>query len=236
MTNNKKMISAKEMTITFTRTAEFKLDFKEWYCQKKDDYHTEADALAQWGAMCSNADKQEDIEDDNQFGWSEVEDRCNELEEEYRTDAYDSEMADLIEAAEEAFGEIGVAFYRDWSCCNTCGHSEAEAEAETEAEKKNYVFYHGQDNDRLRKGDREVDLAFNFDEETKVKVLELIATMKNQLHWAGEDHTRMFLTCDDALMAKHIKSDAERQVRMEEMAKQARRDALVKELAEMDKI
>jgi hypothetical protein len=232
MTNNKKMISAKDMTITFTRTAEFKLDFKEWYLQKNDDYHTEADALAQWGAMCSNADKQEDIEDDNQFGWSEVEDRCDEIQEEYRTDAYDSEMADLIEAAEEAFGEIGVAFYRDWSCCNTCGHSEAT--------DKNYVFYHGQDNDRLRKGAREVDLAFNFDEETKVKVLELLETMKKQLHWSGEKHTRMFLTCDDSLMANHIKSDAERQVRMKEMAiadaKASRRDALVKELAEMDKI
>ena len=231
MTNNKKMISAKEMTITFTRTAEFVLDFKEWYCQKKDDYHTEADALAQWGAMCSNADKQEDIEDDNQFGWSEVEDRCNDIEEEYRTDAYDADMEEVIEKVAETFELIGVKFYRDWSCCNTCGHSEAT--------DKNYVFYHGQDNDRLRKGAREVDLAFNFDDETKAKVWEMIKVHSDWLHWSGEKHTRMFLTCDDALMAKHIKSDAERQVRMKEMTiapHQARRDALVKELAEMDKI
>jgi hypothetical protein len=92
----------------------------------------------------------------------------------------------------------------------------------------------------LRTGAREVDLAFNFDDETKAKVWEMIKVHSDWLHWSGEGHTRMFLSCDAGLMAKHMKSDAERQVRMKEMAiadeKRARRDALVKELAEMDKI
>jgi hypothetical protein len=131
----------------------------------------------------------------------------------------------------EAFKEIGVKFYRDHSCCNTCGHAEAKA--------KNYVFYHGQDNDRLRKGDRSVHLAFNFDDETKVKVLELIEKQTCDaihLHWGGEDHTKIFLTCDVEEMSEHIKEDEERQERMKKIAseKVARRVELLKQLAELD--
>jgi hypothetical protein len=141
-------------------------------------------------------------------------------------------MEKAIDDAEEAFEEIGVKFYRDHSCCNTCGHSEAR--------EQNYVFYHGQDTDRLRKGDRSVHLAFSFDEETKKKVLEMIEKQTCdaiRLHWAGEDHTKIFLTCDDDEMAAHIKSDEERQVHMKKLSeeKAARRLALIKELAELDK-
>jgi hypothetical protein len=209
ITNEKKMIDAKKMTIVFRREAEYELEFDEWYANKKDDFKTEADALCQWEAMCSNADKQEPVEDDTDFGWEQVEERCDELQSEYETSAYDTEMEYLIDSAEEAFKEIGVEFYRDWSCCNTCGHAEAT--------HKNYVFYHGQDTERLRKGDRSVHLAFQFDDETKAKVLEMIEKQTCdaiRLHWSGEDHTKIFLTCDDDLMAAHIKEDAERQVRM----------------------
>jgi hypothetical protein len=243
ITNTKKMTDAKKMTIVFRRTAEFELDFEEWFSNKKDDFKTEADALVQWEAMCSNADKQEDLDDDNEFGWDEVEERCDEIQEEYQTDAYDKEMECLIESAIDAFGEIGVSFYKDHSCCNTCGHAEAE--------DKNYVFYHGQDTDRLRKGDRSVHLAFNLDDEHKAKVLEMIEKQTCDaihLHWSGADHTKIFLTCDVDEMAAHIKEDAERQIHMakleekrkaeaelKEKEKSARRAELMKQLAELDK-
>jgi hypothetical protein len=147
-----------------------------------------------------------------------------------------TKVAGVVEEVvmEEALEEIGVKFYKDHSCCNTCGHAEAE--------DKNYVFYHGQDTDRLRKGDRSVHLAFNLDDEHKAKVLELIEKQTCdaiRLHWSGADHTKMFLTCDDDEMAAHIKDDEERQVRMAKMMKEketaARRAELMKQLAELDK-
>lgn len=234
----------KKQTIVFRRIDEFELDYAEWYSNKKDDFKTEADALCQWEAMCDGTDGKVEIENEETYGWDECEDQIDEIQNEYETTAYDEEMENVIEWAEEAFKEIGVEFYKDHSCCNTCGHAEAE--------HKNYVFYHGQDTERLRKGDRSVHLAFQFDDETKVKVLELIEKQTCdaiRLHWSGADHTKIFLTCDDDEMAKQIKEDVERQERMvkieaerkaEEIKKAeekaARRVALIKELAELDKI
>jgi pterin-4a-carbinolamine dehydratase len=186
--------------------------------------------------MCVGTDgKAVEIENEEEYGWEQVEEKIDEIQNEYETDNYDAEMETAIEWAEEAFKEIGVKFYLDHSCCNTCGHAEAE--------DKNYVFYHGQDTERLRKGDRSVHLAFNFDDETKVKVLELIEKQTCdaiRLHWSGKDDTKIFLTFDDDEMAEHIKEIAERDVRMAKMAeakaKEARRAELVKQLAELDKI
>ena len=231
-------------TIVFRRIDEFELDYAEWYYNKKDDFKTDADALAQWKAMVDGTDgKAEERENEEEFGWEQVEEQCDEIQQEYETDCYDEEMTDTIDEVFEAFEKIGVKCYKDHSCCNTCGHAEAEA--------KNYVFYHGQDTEGLRKGDRSVHLAFNFDDETKVKVLEMIEKQTCdaiRLHWAGGDHTKIFLSCDDDEMAKHIQEDIERQKRMEfleEKRKQAeirkadekaaRRVALLKELAELDK-
>jgi hypothetical protein len=232
--NPSKMTDYKKKTIVFRRIDEFELDFAEWYSNKKDDFKTEADAVEQWAAMIDGTDgKAEERENEEEYGWDQVEEQCDEIQQEYETTYYDETMREVIEKVELAFDEIGVEFYKDHSCCNTCGHAEAKA--------KNYVFYHGQDNDRLRKGDRSIHLAFQFDDETKVKVLEMIEKQTMDaiyLHWAGEDHTKIFLTCDDDEMAKHIKEDEERQVHMKKLVaeKSARRDALLKELAELDKI
>lgn len=221
----------KKQTIVFRRIDEFELDYAEWYSNKKDDFKTEADALKQWEAMCDGTDGKVEIENEETYGWDECEEKIDEVQNEYETDNYDAEMTACIESAEEAFKRIGVEFYKDHSCCNTCGHAEAE--------HKNYVFYHGQDTERLRKGDRSVHLAFNFDEETKVKVIETMNQVKG-FYWTGNDHTKIFLTCDDEEMAEHIKEMAERDVRMAKMAeakaKEARRAELVKQLAELDKI
>jgi len=219
----------KKKTIVFRRVDEFELDYAEWYSNKKDDFKTEADALEQWAAMIDGTDGKFEVENEEEYGWEQVEDKVDEIQCDYETTYYDEEMRETIEKVFETFEMIGVKCYKDHSCCNTCGHSEARAE--------NYVFYHGQDNDRLRKGDRSVHLAFSFDEETKKKVLEMIAVHKEWLHWAGEDHTKIFLTCDKDEMAAHIKSDEERQVHMKKLSeeKAARRLALIKELAELDK-
>jgi SUMO ligase MMS21 Smc5/6 complex component len=77
----------------------------------------------------------------------------------------------------------------------------------------------------------------------------MIKVHSDWLHWSGADHTKIFLTCDADEMAAHIKEDAERQVRMEMLEekrkqeeirkadeKAARREALIKELAELDKV
>lgn len=233
--SQQKMNDSRKKTIVFARSSEFELEFDEWYEMKSDDFKTEADALAQWAAMCDNADKQEPIEDDNDFGWREVEERCDELQEEYRTDAYDEKMTEVIDEMVVVFKEIGVEFLKDHSCCNTCGHAEAKP--------KNYVFYHAQDTEDLRKGGRSVHLAFHFDEETKQKVLEMIESQTCddiKLNWSGDDGTKIFLTCDDDEMAKHIKELYERDGRLKAKAaaeeKAARRAELVKQLAELDKI
>ena len=233
--NDAKMNDAKKMTIVFRRTAEFELEFSEWYENKKDEFKTEADAVEQWKQMCENTDDIVEVEDDTDFGWDEVEAECDDIQENYRTDNYDEEMMKVIDETAEAFEAIGVAFYKDHACCNTCGHAEAEDD--------NYVFYHGQNTDALRRGERFVHLAFHLDDEHRKKVLELIEKQTCdaiRLHWAGEDHTKIFLTCDDDEMAKHIKEDMERQERMKKIMeekqkeKEARRLALLKQLAELD--
>lgn len=228
--SNPKMTDPKNKTIVFRRTTEFELEFDEWYDNKKDDFKTEADALVQWSAMCDNTDKPVDVENDDEgFGWEQVEEQCDEIQDEYQTDYYDGEMTDVIEKMEETFEAIGVKFYKDHSCCMSCGHAEAE--------DKNYVFYHAQDTEHLRKGERSVHLAFNLDDEHKKKVLEMIAVHTEWLHWSGEEHTKIFLTCDADEMAKHIKDDADRQVHMKKLIaeKEARRAELIKQLAELDK-
>lgn len=230
-----KITDYKKQTIVFRRIDEFELDYAEWYSNKKDDFKTEADALKQWEAMCDGTDGKVEIENEETYGWDECEEKIDEIQNEYETDNYDAEMTACIEWAEEAFGEIGVDFHKDHSCCNTCGHAELAG--------NNYVFYHGQNTDDLRKGAREVHLAFSFCEATKPKVIELIEKQTCdaiRLHWSGKDDTKIYLTCDVELMAEHIKEIAERDVRMAKMAeakaKEARRAELVKQLAELDKI
>lgn len=234
----------KKQTIVFRRIDEFELDFAEWYSHKKSDFKTEADALKQWEAMCDGTDGKVEIENEETYGWDECEDQIDEVQNDYETTAYDEEMEKVIEWAEEAFKEIGVDFHKDHSCCNTCGHAELSG--------NNYVFYHAQDTERLRKGDRSVNLAFSFCEATKPKVIELIEKQTYdaiRLHWSGEDHTKIFLTCDDDEMAAHIKAEEKRQERMKKVVaewkaaeikkaeeKAARREALIKELAELDKV
>lgn len=228
--SNPKTTDPKMKTIVFRRTTEFELEFDEWYDNKKDDFKTEADALVQWSAMCDNTDKPVDVENDDEgFGWEQVEEQCDEIQDEYQTDYYDDEMTDVIEKMEETFEAIGVKFLKDHSCCLTCGHAEAEV--------KNYVFYHAQDTEQLRKGERSVHLAFNLDDEHKKKVLEMIAVHTEWLHWSGKEHTKIFLTCDADEMATHIKDDADRQVHMKKLIaeKEARRAELIKQLAELDK-
>jgi len=226
-----KITDYKTQTIVFRRIDEFELEWKEWYSNKKDDFKTEADALKQWEAMCDGTDGKVVIENEETYGWDECEDKIDEVQNEYETDNYDAEMTRVIEIAEEAFEGIGVDFFKDHSCCNTCGHAELAG--------NNYVFYHGQNTDDLRKGAREVHLAFSFCEATKPKVLEMIAVHSEMLHWSGKDDTKIYLTCDKELMAEHIKEIAERDVRMakaaEARAKEARRAELVKQLAELDK-
>jgi hypothetical protein len=253
--NTKKMIDAKKMTITFTRTQEFVLDYDEWYANKKDEFNTEDDALKQWRAMCDGTEGKYEGEYGD-YCWDDVQMECDEIQEEYNEMSYDDEMERVIDDMAEEFEEIGVEFLKNHSCCNTCGHSEAFS-----AGKKNYVFYHEQDNDRLRKGAREINLAFNFDDETKVKVLELVDKHYKKLHWCGEEHTKVYLTCDDDLMKEHTRTDEKRQAFLEnkkkeekekeeasmkrvmEMVKErvdkekgARREELLKQLAELDKI
>lgn len=124
-------------------------------------------------------------------------------------DNSDPEMYDVIERADKAFKEIGVRFYQDFSCCNSCSHAELETEG-----KENYVFYHEQDSESIRQGHRSIYLGFSFTQEMKPKVLEMIAENADMLQWAGNDHTKIFLTCDADEMEKQIEKDAERQERM----------------------
>jgi hypothetical protein len=222
----------------------FTLDFDEWYSHKKGDFKTEADAEKQWEAMCDNADNEITLDEWNDLDWDDVEEKCDELQEEYKTDYYDYDMSALIDKVEEDFKAIGVEFKRDWSCCISCGHSELE-------KVENYVFYHGQDTDWLRKGYTDLHLAFRFDDDTRKKVLEMIEKQpigEQYLHWSGSDDTKIYLTSDVDLMAKHIIEDAKRQewidkCKAERIAnetqmaneKKARREELLKQLAELDK-
>jgi hypothetical protein len=239
--------SAKMKTLTFIPTpTSFVLDFDEWYSMKKDDFKTEADAVRQWEAMCDHADDEIEIDDGGYIDWATVEEKVDEIQEEYKTDYYDFDMMAFIDEVEEKFQAIGIEFHRNYSCCGTCAHTEL-------ADAKNYVFYHGQANEGLRKGERELYLGFKFDAETKAKVIDIAFQMKYAnpkkiIYWSGDDETAIYLTLDNELLEAHIKEVADREVRLAKMdaerkadaekkdaEKKARREELLKQLAELDK-
>tara|TARA_R110000868_G_scaffold57902_1_gene178578 strand:- start:1832 stop:2497 length:666 start_codon:yes stop_codon:yes gene_type:complete len=200
----------KKKTIVFRQVVAYELDYDEWYSNKKRDFKTEADAVAQWDAMCEGTGGEHEMDGDDRYGYDDIEECCDEVQENYSTANYDEEMALVIDLAVKAFDSLGVEFYKDHTCCNTCGHAEAECE--------NYVFYHSQNTEDLRKGARSVHLAFNFDAEHKEKVLKMIEkqteTGHYHLYWNGEEHTKLFLTCDEAEMEKYIKEDLMREERI----------------------
>lgn len=186
----------KKKTIVFRQVVSYELDYAEWYSNKKGDFKTEADAVAQWDAMCEGTGGEHEMDGDDRYGWDDIEECCDEVQENYSTANYDEEMMKVIDETVEAFEAIGVKFYKDHTCCDTCGHAEAEAD--------NYVFYHKQNTEDLRKGERTVRLAFKLDAEHKAKVLEMIEKQtcdELRLYWSGDENTKIFLTCDDDLMA-----------------------------------
>jgi hypothetical protein len=213
------------MTITFTRTDEYILDFEEWYAHKKGEFKSEAVAIKQWEAMCEDVSAEE-IYNDTPFGWDEVEDRCDEIQSENEVCGITPAMEAVLDTIEEAFESIGVSFLRNHSCCNTCGHEEAPQD--------NYVFYHNQNHADLNKGDTTVCLAFCFTEEKKPEVLSMIEAYSDKLFWEGNEDTKIFLTCDPAEMAKHVKEMAERRAFLTAKAKEAKRAELLRQLALLD--
>lgn len=219
MTDITKKMSAKKQTITFSRTDEYVLDFDEWYGYKMYEFKSEADALKQWEAMCEHADDIVEVESDESFEWRQVEDACDAIQEEYKTDAYDEEMTATIVKAEEQFALLGVGFHKNHECDSDCGYEDEE----------NYVFYHAAGADDLRRGERSVYLGLSFDEETKPKVRAMIAAHSDMLYWSGEDDDKIYLTCDAGEMAKHLKAVEELRQRL---AKDAAMDATRKEKIE----
>jgi hypothetical protein len=214
MTSNK--------TMKMKMTSELVVRFDDWLTTNRDEYRTVELAVKQWEAMCDGVGSVMEIDtpDEKELTLEDLEDVLNDLKDNYEVSHYDDEMDTAIEDAEVAFEEIGVKFHKNYQCCNTCGHAAAKA--------TNYVFYHEQNEDDLREGARSVHLAFRFDEATKAKVLAMIEAQTAdaiRLHWAGEEHTKIFLTCDDDLMAAHIKMDMERQAAMKEAEEEAALEA-----------
>ena len=75
-----------ERTITFRFVDEFVLDYSAWYSRKKDDFKTEADAIAKWEAMCDGTDGRVEglVADVNLELLNEA---CDEVQEEYEAEA-----------------------------------------------------------------------------------------------------------------------------------------------------
>lgn len=118
------------------------------------------------------------------------------------------EMNNLLEQLSDVFVGIAV-FHRDYTCCQSCGHTDAEAEAKQMIEDEedysycNYVFYHSQDTEELNNGAKYIYLKHNLDKESKVKMLELIKEWGDYIYWTGDDHNAIYVTCDPDLMACH---------------------------------
>jgi hypothetical protein len=196
-----------QKTILFRMTKEVELTFDVWYEHKKYKFNSKDLALKQWTAMCKGAD--EEIWEESELTWNEIKDRCDAIQKDNDTSEVEGRMRWCLDEAVELFEDLDITFHEDWSCCNNCGHHEA-----TEA---NYVFYHSQDTDRLRKGSNEVHLAFQFEDDKKAEVIEMISHNSHILYWSGDDETKIYLTCDKKLMEKHTMEDAKHQAHMSKM-------------------
>ena len=139
-------------------------------------------------------------------------------EEEEEEDNTDEALDRLIDEVFAVWEAKGIRCERNWECCMTCGHSAM-------GERENYVFYHDQDGDRIRSGDKEVHLCFDLTEEGKRVVLETVAERPNEVHWAGADHTRILLCSDPKEMETAKKDDEERQRYMAERLRKKREEA-----------
>jgi hypothetical protein len=121
---------------------------------------------------------------------------------------YDTEMMKTIERFAMSVDAEWISFHRNHTCCPTCGHRELEEE-----EEDNYVFYTLQTEHRLSEGAREIYLQHSLVEEGRAAVLKMAAYCPTTLHWSGDSSDTIYLTCDEALMKAHMKSDSERQER-----------------------
>jgi hypothetical protein len=98
---------------------------------------------------------------------------------------------------DKAFDDLelqGILARQNFTCCQTCGHSEIWEEIEQtrlESEVKGYVFYHMQDTDRVLEEGR-LYLAYgavdNNDESTEQVAAQIVDTMRRhgfRVDWNG---------------------------------------------------
>ena len=200
-------------TITFTRTSTYELDFETWYSKRKSEYKSEEKALKKWEAM---TDKVSKWEMGDSISWDDLEDSVYDVENEVEDeDETTEEMEDLLLKITHLFENIGIRFFADYSCCMTCGHSEAKRDTENGS----YVFYHGQDGDSLRKGANAVYLSHDIKEDKIDAFAKMLEENKDIIHYSGYMFSKIFATYDPDVMKKHIVDDAEHTERVLEMMK-----------------
>lgn len=96
-------------------------------------------------------------------------------------------LMNLIDEFYRRLRAEGVFCAKDWECCQNCGHHKME-----DLCHRNYVFYHGQDGDRLREGHDDCHFAFCFvDDAIRTKVIEIVKELGGE--WNGCDKRRILL-------------------------------------------
>ena len=211
----KKMLTlkvVKEVVLSFD-------DWKQYSKTDAKDYNEEEEyevALKkEWEALLEETDG-EVVKDDEEPDENEIEEMLDEYDTAPEPDKTNPKLMEAINKVYSDFEALGVVCKKDWTCCNTCGHHEIDDEFE-EGEKQNYVFYHTQNTDDSRGGADSVHLAFNFDDaDVRRSVVEYCKTSPI-CWWAGEDHTKLFITHDPKVMESQKKDDEVRQKRMKEM-------------------
>jgi hypothetical protein len=116
-----------------------------------------------------------------------------ESSEEENEDLTDPVFMNLIDEFFRRCREKGIFCAKDWSCCQSCGHTDME-----NLGHQNYIFYHQQDGDRLRDGDLECHFAFHFESENRrTDVKELVDEFGGV--WDGGNTTRILLRLSPVL-------------------------------------
>ena len=97
------------------------------------------------------------------------------------------EIREFRETMTKLFKElrkVGIVCRKNFSCCQTCGHSEMPADT-------SYVFYHRQEAQRLREGSEECYLAHSIRPEHQAQVCAIL--QKYGSTWNGNPHSTILV-------------------------------------------
>lgn len=107
--------------------------------------------------------------------------------------------------------ECGVMCRKNFSCCQSCGHSEIGVQGY----EGSYVFYHTQTSESLSEGEDSVYLAHSIADDERERVIAILKRYGSD--WEGEDNSTIeipFINYTPEQIAERKREETDRQIRI----------------------